>query len=154
MKVILLADVRGIGKKFDMKEVKDGYARNHLFPHHLAKAATPQGLAELAALKAIREKEDADARRRSEALARLFEERSLTFFVKTNEQGGVFGSITKDIIMQALRDNHFITKEHIHIAIDHPLKTLGEHEVSVELKKGVGARLKVILAPVAEEKRS
>lgn len=145
MKVILLEDVKDLGRKFDAKDVSDGYARNFLIPRGLAKAATPRALTELGNLKTAFEKEDEELKKHLTALAQKFSERSLTFFLKTNEEGKVFGSVTKDMILKGLREHNLVTKERVEVHMTHPLKELGEHEVEVGLKKGIAAKLKVIL---------
>ena len=145
MQVILLADVAGLGKKLDVKDVNGGYARNFLFPRGLAKLGTPEALKGISALKARQEKEGADYRRHLEELARQLESRTLLFELKIDKTGGVFGSVSKEAILKGLRENGLITKERVEIKLDHPLKSLGEHEIEVDLKKGVKAKLKVML---------
>lgn len=145
MKVILTEDVRNIGKRFDIKEVSDGYARNFLFPKDLAKPATPNALKELAEHKAVVEKEDKELIKRLEKIASLINERTLEFPVKTGDNGEVFGSVTKDMILKGLRDAGLIRTERVEIKIERPLKELGEHIVEVSLKKGISAKLKVKL---------
>ena len=80
------------------------------------------------------------------AIARLMSDRYLEFDMKTDKEGkGVFGSVTKEMILKGLRDAGFIRKEHVEIKLDHPLKELGEHMIEVDLKKGITARLKIVL---------
>lgn len=150
MKVILLQDVRGVGRKYEVKEVSDGYVRNFLFPRKLAKAATPGELQKLEAMKTELEKERKEHRAHAEELARELQEKSITFFVKTNEERHVFGSITKEMVLRALREHHFVTKERVDLEMDRPLKTLGEHSLQIHLKGGVSSTLKVILKPEGE----
>lgn len=148
MKIILIQDVRGVGKKNDVKEAADGYARNFLFPNGLAKPATPASLKELEIFKAGLAKEDAELMKHLEELARKLNEFSLEFRLKTDDIGSVFGSVTKEMILKGLRENHFVTKERVEIEIEHPIKKLGEHVVPVKLKKGITAELKVIVRPL------
>lgn len=152
MKIILLEDVRGVGKKYEVKEVRDGYVRNFLFPNKLANPATPANLKNLEQLKAHLKREENKIKRHLEALANQINERSLVFPVKTNSAGGVFGSVTKEMILKGLRDNQFITKERIDIKLDHPLKELGGHLVEIYLKKGIKANLRVIIESAEPEK--
>ena len=136
-----------MGKRQEIKEVSDGYARNFLFPNTLAKPATANSLKELEKEKIRFEKEDKAAKKRLTEIARLMTERHLEFPVKTDEKGGVFGSVTKDRILKALRDTGWLGKERVEIKLDHPLKELGEHYVEVDLNKGITAKLKVVLLP-------
>ncbi|MEK7193520.1 MAG: 50S ribosomal protein L9 [Patescibacteria group bacterium] len=145
MKVILLCDIKGLGNKYDTKEVSDGHAKNFLIPRGLVKPATPGATKELTNLKAKLEKEGGETKKHLLALAERLKERSITFFVKTNAEGKTFGSITKDMILKSLRENKLITTERIDAKIDHPLKELGEHKIELDLKKDVKATLLVIL---------
>lgn len=147
MKVILLADIGGMGKKYDVKDVSDGHARNLLLPKKLAKPATPQALKELGQLKAELEKENAELRKHLEELARQINESYLEFELKTDEKGSVFGSVTKGMILRAMREQNWLRKERVDILLEHPLKEFGEHKVAVDFKKGITAELKIIVRP-------
>ena len=147
MKVILLQDIRGVGKKNDVKEVSDGYARNFLFQNNLAKAATPMNMKQLEALKSKLGKEETELKKHLEELSRKMKGISLEFMLKTDEAGSVFGSVTKEMILKSLRENHIVSTERVDITLAHPLKVFGEHKIGVELKKGVASELKVILRP-------
>jgi len=87
MKIILLTDVRGIGKKNDVKNVSDGYARNFLLPQKLAKVAAEQNLGELSSIK----KNDRATEERLNRLAKLLSEREFQFRLKVDKKGAVFG---------------------------------------------------------------
>jgi len=145
MKVILLEDVKKIGRKFEVKNVSDGYAKNFLFPNGLADIATPDALKELEKKKSETDKESRELMKRLEELARTLKERHLEFFVKTGAHGEVFGSVTKEMLLKGLRDTGLIRTERVEIKMERPLKELGEHKVEVHLKKGITAELKVIL---------
>ena len=147
MKVILTEDVRNIGKRLEVKDVSDGYARNFLFPNNLAKPATSNALKELDKEKTALEKGDRELKIRLEEIARTLKERHLEFEVKTGESGEVFGSVTKDMILKGLRDTGLIRTERVEIKLGRPLKELGEHKVKMHLKKGITAELKVIICP-------
>src|SRR3990167_742911 len=86
MKIILLEDVKKIGKKFDVKDVSDGYAKNFLFPKGLAEVATPSALKELEKKKTEMEKEDRELMKHLDEVARKINERSLEFPVKTGRK--------------------------------------------------------------------
>jgi large subunit ribosomal protein L9 len=147
MKIILLEDIKGIGKKYDVKDISDGYARNFLLPKKLVRQATPRALKELEQLKAKTEKKDAEFKKRLSKLARQISESYLEFQLKTDEKGSVFGSVTKEMILRAMREHGWLRKERVDILLEHPLKEFGEHKVSVDLKKGIKAELKIIVQP-------
>ncbi|MDO8664342.1 MAG: 50S ribosomal protein L9 [Candidatus Liptonbacteria bacterium] len=145
MKVILLEDVKKIGKRFDVKEVSDGYAKNFLFPNGLADVATPSALKELEKKKVEMEKEGHERIKHLDEIARKINDRNLEFPVKTGSHGEIFGSVTKEMILKGLRDTGLIRAERAEIKMERPLKELGEHKIEVYLKKGIKAELKVIL---------
>ncbi|KKW46340.1 MAG: 50S ribosomal protein L9 [Candidatus Liptonbacteria bacterium RIFCSPLOWO2_01_FULL_56_20] len=145
MKVIFLEDVRGIGKKYEVKSVADGYARNFLLPRRLAKAATEAALRELEREQARRAKEDSEVAKRLVGIAREINTHRIEFSLKAGEGGSVFGSVTKEMILKALREHRWLGKERAEVTLDHPLKTLGEHRVPVAFKKGIRAELIVVV---------
>ena len=145
MKVIFLSDVRDVGKKHDIKEVSDGYARNFLLKNKLAETATPEAVKRLAAIKAAHEKEDKEAHDHLEALARKISETKIQFELKADKSGVVFGSVNKDSIMKALREHKLVGAERVDIDLKYPFKELGEYTVPIDLKKGVIAKLGIII---------
>jgi len=147
MQIILLQDIRGLGRKNDTKDVADGYARNLLFPNGLAKPATASELKKLAELKEQMSKEDKELEKRLREIAKKINETALEFKVKTDKSGSVFGSIGKEQILSAMRDAKLIFKERVDIKLDHPIKEIGEHSVAVDLKKGALANLKILVKP-------
>ena len=149
MKVIILEDVRGIGKKFEVKEVRDGYARNFLFPNKLAENATPSALKKLEELLATHAEKETEMIKHLQAAAHKISEMSIQFDLKKGKDGSIFGSVNKEAILKALREHNLITKERVDITLDHPIKELGKYTIPVDLKKGVTADLKILVA--AEE---
>ncbi len=145
MKVIFLSDVRNVGKKYEVKDVSDGYARNFLFPNKLAEIATSEALKKIEAMRAAHEKEDHEMLAHLESLARKINETKLQFEVKVDRSGVVFGSINKESILKALREHKLIGAERIDIDLKYPIKELGEFPVAIDLKKGVAAKLGVIV---------
>jgi large subunit ribosomal protein L9 len=145
MKVILLEDIRSIGKKHEVKEVSAGYARNFLFVNRLAEPATPGALKKLDALITEREKEDHALHARLEAIAKRLTETALEFELAADKSGALFGSVNKESILKALREHGFITKERVDIDLKYPIKEAGEYQVPVDLKKGIVATLKIIV---------
>jgi len=146
MKIIFLKDLPGRGKKHDVKEVSDGYARNFLFVNGFAKLATSAALKELEILKNSREKEDKELEQHIKALQQTLKDRVLEFTVKADAAGSVFGSINKEQILSALRDQKLVGKERAEVVLEHPLKTLGEHKVVLRFPRGEGSvELKILV---------
>ncbi len=166
MKVILLQDIKGLGKKFDTKEVKNGYARNFLIPRKLAKIATKEALKELEIKKAVWEKEEQKIKAKLEEIAENLAKQELIFKVKTGKKGEVFGSVNKDDIKTQMATNinpegprpfrkkggaygagtnFYEYLKDIEINLERPIKTLGEHQVEIDLSRGVKVMLKIII---------
>ena len=142
MKVILLDDVAKVGRRGDVRDVSDGYARNFLIPKKLALTATAGNLKGLDHIKkqqeakADRIKTDADGlRERIEAL--VYEERR-----QASEEGKLFGSVTSQDIAEFL-ERHQLKIERRRIHMDEPIKTLGENQVAIRLHPEVTAQLRV-----------
>lgn len=147
MRVILLQNIKGIGKKYDIKEVKDGYAKNFLFPRKLAKIATEQSIKELAVKKEAYEKEEQEIKGKLELLTKDLAGKEFDFTVKTGKKGEIFGSITKDDIRTRIyADINADLRGYLNdleINLERPIKNLGESEIEVNLGKGVKTKIKV-----------
>jgi large subunit ribosomal protein L9 len=142
MKVILLDDVTKVGRRGEVRDVSDGYARNYLIPKKLALSATAGNLKNLDHIKkqqdakADRLKADAEAlRAKIEAL--VYEERR-----QASEEGKLFGSVTSQDVADFL-GTRGIPMERRRITLDEPIKVLGEHLVSMRLHPDVTAELRV-----------
>jgi large subunit ribosomal protein L9 len=136
MKVILLKDVRGVGRSGDLKEVSDGYGRNFLIKGGFAREATESAVhireTYIKQQKAAEEKEVAGYRRVAEQLKSV----TLRFTLKLGDEGQSFGSIGSSKILEELaRKGITVPKEYIQL--DHPIKTLGNHQISVTFPHGV-----------------
>ena len=146
MKVILLEDVRGSGKKGDIVNVSDGYARNMLVPRGLAIEATPQNIKQLEKKKEAQAKKFAEDKTRAQELSKKLEETGITISAKAGKDGKVFGSITsKDIAEALLKQGIEVDKKKI--LLDSPIKTIGETVVSVKLFTEVSGKVKVNVVP-------
>lgn len=137
MQVILMEKVANLGQLGDVVKVKDGYGRNYLIPQGKAKRATPANIAEFAAKRAELEKKQAeilaDAQARGEKLAGLL----LQITQKAGVDGRLFGSVTNHDIAEALKaQGHEVSKSEIRMP-GGPLKTVGDHHVSVALHHDV-----------------
>lgn len=145
MKVILSQDVKNVGRKYDVKDVADGYARNFLFSGHLAEPATATALAKLEKMKEISEKDDQELMKRLHEIAAHMNEVALQFELETDDHGTVFGSVNKEAIAKALREHSIVRNERVDVVLEHPIKKVGEYVVPVDLKKGITANLKIIV---------
>jgi large subunit ribosomal protein L9 len=145
MKVILHEEVRGVGKKYEVKEVRDGYARNFLFPNKLAEPANASSLKKLEALKAGLDKNEADYKKMLEAVAHKIKDMTIQFDLKKGKDGSIFGSVNKEAVLKALREHKLITKERIDITLDHPIKEPGNYVIPIDLKKGILVDLKILV---------
>ena len=135
MKVIFLADVKGQGKKGEIKEVPTGYAQNFLIKKKLAKEATNQAISELRGQQKSKEKAHAEMIAVAESIkAKLAEEATLVQFVeKVGPDGRTFGSITSKKIAEELDKQFGIKVDKRHIQLDHPLRSVGLVDVPVKL---------------------
>ena len=133
MKVILLDNVKNVGKKFELTEVKAGYARNFLFARGLAEAVTKSSAKRVAELQ---HKKDAEGKRVAEKLENAFKGIKglmLNFTRKANEEGHLYAGVTKDEIAEDLAA---LIKAEItggHIMLEKPIKEIGEHTVTAKL---------------------
>jgi len=145
MKVILQQDVKGSGKKGDIVNVSDGYARNFLFPRGLAIEANE------ANLKNLKNKKEAEAHRKAQeleqakALAAKMKGLSVEITAKAGENGKLFGSITNKEIAEALNKQHKIKVDRKKIVLDEPIKSLGELTVEVKVYPEISSQLKVVI---------
>lgn len=139
MKVIFLADVKGQGKKGEIKEVPTGYAQNFLIKKNLAKEATNQAISALRAQEKSKEKAHAEMMAEAESIkAKLAEETTLVTFVeKVGPDGRTFGSITSKKIAEELDKQFGIKIDKRHIQLDHPIRTIGLIEVPVKIYQDV-----------------
>lgn len=133
MKVILLNDVPRVGQKYDVKDVANGYGRNYLLPKGLARVATDKVIAELSVLKARHEEEK---RIQEDLLKKNIEDlNGITVVMreKANEKGHLFAGVHKEEIIPALKEQTHLAIESEHIALEHPIKELGEHKIEVKV---------------------
>ncbi len=143
MKVILLADVKGKGKKGDVVKVNDGYARNMLFPKGLAKEATAGNLKNLEHQKAIAAQEEAERKEDAEKLSEKIRKATVRVETKGGENGKLFGSITSAEIAKECKEQFDIELDKKKILLDAPIKQAGTTELKVKLHPEVTATLKV-----------
>lgn len=144
VKVILLQDVKEIGKKHDVKEVKDGYARNFLFCKNLAKAATPEALKWLETQKEIEAKKSEEELKKIQELASAVDGQEILMSVKVGDEGQLFESITTAKISEKLKEMGFEVKKN-KIELLEPIKEMGEFPIKIRFEHNLEAEIKVIV---------
>ncbi len=143
MKVILQQDVKSLGKKGEIVEVSDGYAKNFIFPKKLGVEANAKNRNDLKLKKANDEKVAAENLAAAKELAKAIEKKQVVLKLKTGEGGKTFGSVSsKEIAEEALRQLD-LTIDKKKVQLSEPIKTLGVHDVTVKLHPEVSAVLKV-----------
>ncbi|HSQ90101.1 50S ribosomal protein L9 [Romboutsia sp.] len=143
MKVILLKDVKGTGKKGEMKEVSDGYARNFLLAKKLAVVADNTAVKEL---KEKNKSQEIKAQKEYEAaveLGKKMEELNIVIYSKSGEGGRLFGSITSKDIAEQVKKQHNIEVDKRKISLDEPIRVLGSRFVEIKIHQKVVTKIRV-----------
>ncbi len=143
MKVVLLADVKNLGKKGDVVEVAQGYARNYLLPRGLATEATEGMMKQLAQRQATAVRKRQQEEERAKALAARLNGLTVKVYGKAGEGGKLFGSINNKDIAEALQKEYGIEIDKRKIILKEPIKQLGTYPLQVRLYPLVEAQLKV-----------
>ncbi|HEO2234204.1 TPA: 50S ribosomal protein L9 [Streptococcus agalactiae] len=145
MKVIFLQDVKGKGKKGEVKEVSTGYAQNFLLKKNLAKEATTQAIGELKGKQKSEEKAQAEILAQAKELKTQLESETtrVQFIEKVGPDGRTFGSITAKKIAEELQKQYGIKIDKRHIDLDHTIRAIGKVEVPVKLHKQVSSQIKL-----------
>src|SRR2546426_1005277 len=144
MRVILLDDVSKVGRRGEVRDVADGYARNYLIPKKLALSATAGNLKNLDQIKTQQDAKADRVKGEAEALRDRIEALVLEERRQASEEGKLFGSVTAQDIVEFLERNA-IKVERRRVALDEPIKALGATVVSIRLHHDVTAQLKVIV---------
>ena len=143
MEVILLEDVKSLGKKGQIVKINDGYARNFVLPKKLGLEATPKNLNDLKLKKANDDKIAKEKLEAAKEFAKVLEESTVVVKIKSGEGGRTFGSVSsKEIAQEAKKQLDFdIDKKKI--VLDEPIRTLGTHVIQIKLHKDVTAKMNV-----------
>lgn len=149
MRIILLKDVRDVGKKHEVKEVKAGYARNFLFPRELAKLASPEALKWLETQKEIESKLAEEELKTIQDFASNIDGVEVVIPMKIGEEGQLFESINAQKIAEKMKEQGLQVKKS-QIILSEPIKELGEFPIKVKLDHNLEAEIKVI---ISEEKK-
>lgn len=144
MKVILIQDVEDLGKKYEVKEVKEGYARNFLLPQNLIKIATKENMKWLRDQKEVIEKEASEDLKKAQELASKLDGEEVGIVVKADDKKHLFESVTAAKLAEKLKEMGFeVKKSQIKLAA--PIKELGEFPVKINLDHNLEVEIKVIV---------
>ena len=143
MKVILLKDVKGTGKKNEVKEVSDGYARNYLLPKKLAVPADNTNMKELNEKNKSKELKAQKEYEVAVELGKKMEELNVVIYAKAGDGGRLFGSITSKDIAEQIKKQHNIEVDKRKITLDEPIRVLGSRFVDIKIHQKVTTRLRV-----------
>ncbi len=147
MQVILKQDVEKIGRRGDVVEVSRGYVRNFLVPRGLAEVATPTKLEEVRRQMAEAEERDRRIAERASDVAETLNKSVITIEARTGEDERLFGSITAANIASAIEKARDVHLDRRRIKLDEPIKSLGTHQVPVQVHGDIEASVKVIVVP-------
>jgi len=148
MKVILKQDIKGVGKKDQVINAADGYARNFLFPKDLAIPADTGNMNNLKAKKDSESFRRGEDKKESEALAEKMKDMKLVFKVKAGENGRLFGTITSKEIAETLKKDYDIVVDKKKILLPDGIKVAGTQKIDIKLSEGVMAKLTIMVTTI------
>jgi large subunit ribosomal protein L9 len=149
MKIILLQDIDKVGKKFEVKEVADGFAKNHLFPKKMAQIATKNALIWAQTQREIAAKTTEIELGVIQAKAATMDGHEISMSVKVGDKDQLFESITAQKIAEAMKENNFeIDKKQV--MLKEPIKELGEYAVKISFPHNLEAEIKLIVSAESE----
>jgi len=148
MKVILLENIKNLGQKYEIKNVKDGYARNYLIPKGLAIPATKEKIEWALQQQEIYAKKAEEKLKKVQEMAEKLDGQEVIFSVKVGEKNQLFETINSAKIAQKLKEMGFEVKKN-QIVLEEPIKELGEYQIKLALEEGLEPQITVVV--VAEE---
>ena len=148
MKVILLQDVKGVGKKDEIVNASDGYARNFLFPKKLAVEATPGAMKGIEKMRKAEAEREAERRAQATATAESLRGKVINMSVKTGSQGRLYGSITSAEVAAELKKQHNVDIDKRDIKCEN-IRTVGDVSIEVRVYKDINAKMTVHVEGVA-----
>ena len=143
MKIILIQDVKKLGKKGDIIEANDGYARNYIIPQKLGVEANNRNINDLKLQKSNQEKLAQEQLEQAQALGEVIQSKKVVVKMKAGEKGRVFGSVSSKEIVEAAKQQCDLALDKKKVLLEEPLKSFGEHTVMIKLHPQVTASLKV-----------
>ncbi|MCL1996757.1 MAG: 50S ribosomal protein L9 [Defluviitaleaceae bacterium] len=150
MKVILLKDVKGVGKKDQTINASDGYAKNFLFPKNLAIEATAQNLSRLNTKQEKEKAEQQQLFQQAQELSDKIQSITVTIKAKAGESGKLFGAVTNKEIALSLEQNHDLPVDRKKIVLARDIKSIGEFSADIKLHPKVVAKLAINVVPGGE----
>ena len=151
MKVVLLKDVKNIGKRDEILNVSDGYARNFLFPQKLAAEAKPGTLKEIEKKRAAQEAREAEALAEAKARADALKRKVIGLKVKCGSQGRLYGSVTAAEVAEALEKQHGVAVDRRKIELGDPIREVGDREITIRLHSGVSTVMILRVEPLEKQ---
>ena len=142
---ILLKDVENVGERGAVVDVSKGYLRNYLIPRKLAEPATRASIAAAGRRQEVADRAAADATRKAEQSAELLNKTVLTIAHQAGDDGRLFGSVTSQDIVDAIKEARGITIDRRKVHLEEPIKTVGTRMVTVEIGDGVLANVKTMV---------
>ncbi len=151
MKVILMKDIPGTGKRNQVVNVSDGYARNYLLPRGLAREASASAIREIERKNESDRRQEFERRRAAEDLASALSGKVIALKAKCGERGRLYGSVTGQEIADALESQHGVAVDRRKIELSEPIRSIGETEAMVWLYPGLSTRMKVLVVPFEQQ---
>lgn len=145
MKVILLQDVKALGKKGELVNASDGYARNYLFPKKLAKEANAQAMNEYKNAEDSRNYKIATQKAQAEHNKSQIDGKTFVMTAKAGANGKLFGSITSKEVAASIKNDYHINVDKRKIVLSSDIKTYGEYSAEVKLYTGISATVKIVV---------
>ena len=145
MKVLLIKDIKDLGKKGELKEVKDGYGQNFLIGKGYALLATHEVIRKYESDQRKKAAAEAEEIAQLKAIEKKLATLKLTIKRKLGANGSLFGAVTKDEIAHELKDQHALEIDKKAVEMEHPIKTTGNFDISVKLGHGIHANLTLII---------
>ena len=150
MRVILLENIKGVGKKDQIIQASDGYARNYLLPRKLAVEANTENLSKLNSKNDAKAYKKDMEKQAAEDMAKKIESILLKIQVKAGENGKIFGGVTSKEISESLKNQYKIDIDKKKIEVKEQIKTLGNFNINVKLYEGVTSTLKIQVISLAK----
>ena len=150
MKVILLQDVKGTGKKDQIVEASDGFARNYLIPRKMAREATAEALNAIEKSKSADKHREDVRRAEAETKARMLKGKVVQLSVRGGENGKLYGTVTNDQIAAALKEQHGVEVDKRKLELDEPIRSAGQAFVTLKLMAGISTRM-IVNVKIAEK---
>lgn len=150
MKVILLQDVKGTGKKDQIVEASDGFVRNYLIPRKMAREATAEALNAIEKSKSADKHREDVRRAEAETKARMLKGKVVQLSVRGGENGKLYGTVTNDQIAAALKEQHGVEVDKRKLELEEPIKSAGQAFVTLKLMAGISTRM-IVNVKIAEK---